>query len=117
MQLNAKFVTKAEFILGGDCQDQLVVDMLNAKEVISAKEVVNTKEVCGENERHPRRRKKVLEIKEGERGNAGHMIPCHLLCDSMQALSSPCEPCAAMYAHQCPASCWLTPHPVGSTDR
>ena len=50
MQLNAKFVTKAEFILGGDCQDQLVVDMFNANEVISAKEVVNTKEVCGEND-------------------------------------------------------------------
>ena len=91
--------------------------MFNAKEVISAKEVVNAKEVCRENERHPGRRIKVLEMKEGKRGNAGHVIPCHLLCDSMQALSSPCDPCAAMYAHRCPASGWLTRHPVGSTDR
>ena len=74
--------------------------MFNAKEVVSAKEVINGKEVCGENERHPRRRKRVLEMKGVEKGNTGHMIPCCLLCDSMQALSSTFEPCAAMYVHR-----------------
>ena len=50
--------------------------MFSPKEDISAEEVVNAREVCRENERHPRRRKKVLEMKEGERGNAGlHASP------------------------------------------
>ena len=39
--------------------------MFSPKEDISAEEVVNAREVCRENERHPRRRKKVLEMKEG----------------------------------------------------
>ena len=38
--------------------------MFSPKEDISAEEVVNSRAVCRENERHPRR-KKVLEMKEG----------------------------------------------------